>query len=355
MTRTGRLLWAAAALALLLLLVWPLLRGAEQRRRLEPVAAWVAIERGDSGVAEVGPLALEAGEPFTLHAVLEGHRGSQRVFFTDARRLRIAGVEIEGEDVQPWAGDLEARVLWFTVEPQAPVVRWEGDAPVLRYQANFRSDWPRAWRAPGRVEPYRRRLMAADERLEGRFGTQHFQVRIELFGPQSEITPVHRVVSAGPDELLAAPESFPTATARLPGPLAPASAVFGLPQVVGDLDAAALEQARRWQEAGLAFSLPVILRETAARAGGAWQDLAWSTIDLADGPAWGAGGVAPGDLVRVAGRVVVLYRDEGEAGVLDGDDLCFDFQGGATVERLGEVFTGEGLVEWGVGREGGGE
>lgn len=347
MTRTGRLLWAAAALALLLLLAWPLLRGVEERRRLDPVTAWVAIERDGSGLAEVGSLELEAGEPFTLHAVLEAHRGSERLFFTDARKLRIAGAEIAAEDVRPWEGDLEARVLWFTVEAQSPVVRWEGEEPALRFQANFRSDWPRAWHAPGRVEPYRRRLMAADEELEGRFGTQHYQVRIELFGPQSEIRPLHRVVSAGPEDLLAAPGSFPGVTVRLPGALGPASAVFGLPQVVGDLDGPALERVRRWQEDGLAFSLPAVLRDTAQGSGGAWEDLSWSPVDLATGPSWGDGGVAPGDLIRVGGRVVVLYRDDGAPGVLDGRDLCFDYHEGATVERLATVFTGEGLVEWG--------
>ena len=33
--------------------------------------AWVAIEVDASGVAEVGPVELEVGTPFRLHAVLE--------------------------------------------------------------------------------------------------------------------------------------------------------------------------------------------------------------------------------------------------------------------------------------------
>lgn len=346
MTRTGKLLWAALALALVLLLVWPLLRRVRRELTLEPVAAWVGIERAGSGIAEVGFRELPAEQPFTLHAILEARRGDRRLFFTEAARVRIAGEEFGGPEVRPWHGDLEARLLWFTVEGRSPVVRAGEDPPQLRYQANFRGDWPHAWSIPGRLEPYRRRLMAADRELEGRFGTQRYQVRIELFGPDSEIRPKDRVTSAGPDELLSAPGEFPGAAVALPGRLGPASRVFGLPQVIGPLDDEAAALVRRWQDDGLAFSLPLLLRDMAAVAGRRWEQLEWSAIDLAAGPAWGEGAVAPGDLVRVGGRIVVLYRDEGGNGALDGGDLCFDFFEGATVERLEDVFTGEGLVEW---------
>lgn len=346
MTRRGRLLAAAVALAIVLLVVWPALRRVRKQLSVEPVAAWVAIERGASDVAEVAPSTLPAGEPFTLHAVLEARRGEQRLFFTEATRLRIAGEEIGGESVRPWQGDLEARVLWFTVEPRRPVVRAGDGAPELLYQANFRADWPRAWRVPGRVDPYRRRLMAADATLEGAFGSQRFQVRIELFGPGSAIRPEHSQVSAGPDELLAAPAEFPGAVVTLPGVLAPASRVFGLPQVVGEMDPETTQRAARWHEDGLAFTLPLLLREMAGAVGRSWGDLDWRTIDPAEGPVWGAGGAAAGDPVRVGSRVVVLYRDEGVAGRLDERDLCFDYFEGPAVERLEEVFAEGGLVEW---------
>ena len=56
-------------------------------------------------------------------------------------------------------------------------------------------------------------------------------------------------------------------------------------------------------------------------------------------------GVARGDLIRAGGRVVVLYEDRGTPGRLDRGDLCFDFEQGAEVLPLSEVFVGEGLLE----------
>jgi hypothetical protein len=35
----------------------------------------------------------------------------------------------------------------------------------------------------------------------------------------------------------------------------------------------------------------------------------------------------------------VLFRDEGEQGVLDGADLCFDYERGAVVRRVASVFV----------------
>ena len=347
MTRPGRLLIAALALAVVLLLAWSAARRVRREQALEPVAAWVGVERGASGKADVGFLELPAGEDFTLHAVLEVRRGGRRLFFTEAERVLIEGEELGGEQVRPWEGDgLQARLLWFTVEPQSPVVRAGGEAARLRYQSNFRADWPRAWQVPGRLDAYRRRLTAGDGDLAGRFGTQRFQVRIELFGRGSSIRPEHRVTSAGADDLLAASPSFPGVVATLPGVLGPASRVFGLPQVVGELDAEPARLAARWHEEALAFTLPLLIGEMAGAAERPWKELRWRTVDPADGPAWGDGGVAPGDLVRVGNRVVVLYRDDGAVGRFDPRDLCFDYLEGATVERLEAVFAGDGLVEW---------
>jgi hypothetical protein len=347
MTRPRRLLIAALALAIVLLLAWPASRRVRRERALEPVAAWVGVEHAVSGTAEVGLLDLPAGEDFTLHAVLEARRDGRRLFFTEAERVLIEGEELGGEQLRPWEYDgLQARVLWFTVEPQAPVVHGGDEVAQLRYRSNFRADWPRAWRVPGRLDAYRRRLTAGDEDLAGRFGTQRFQVRIELFGRGSSIRPEHRVTSAGPEDLLAAAGPFAGAVATLPGVLGPASRVFGLPQVVGELGAEPARLAARWHEEALAFTLPLLLREMAKVADRPWKELRWRVVDLADGPAWGDGGVAAGDLVRVGNRVVALYRDDGAAGRLDGRDLCFDYLDGASVERLEAVFAGEGLVEW---------
>ena len=57
----------------------------------------------------------------------------------------------------------------------------------------------------------------------------------------------------------------------------------------------------------------------------------------------GAQPVTPGDLVRVGDRIVVLYSDRGEPGVVDYDDLCFDFVQGAEVRSLGDVFGSDDL------------
>jgi hypothetical protein len=69
---------------------------------------------------------------------------------------------------------------------------------------------------------------------------------------------------------------------------------------------------------------------------------------------WGKAGVAAGDLLRVGNRVVVVYRDDGTPGRLDGADLCFDYLEGPAVERLESVFSVGGLVEWASWAEGGG-
>ena len=50
-------------------------------------------------------------------------------------------------------------------------------------------------------------------------------------------------------------------------------------------------------------------------------------------------------MLRVGDRVVVLWRDAGNDGVLSYDDLAFDYVHGASVRALGEVFSGDGEVE----------
>ena len=50
--------------------------------------------------------------------------------------------------------------------------------------------------------------------------------------------------------------------------------------------------------------------------------------------------------MQVGARWVVLYRDAGRVGVLDPEDLCLDFDQGASIRRLSDVFSGEGEVDW---------
>jgi hypothetical protein len=147
--------------------------------------------------------------------------------------------------------------------------------------------------------------------------------------------------------------SFPTVYASLPGGAAgAASLAFGLtdfqppPEPGADLLGRLADLTRRH----LAFSFVPLIRQVIEGAGREPGTLDWQRIDLAEGPPWddSAQGVHPGDLLRVGGRVVVLYRDAGSGGApgrLDRSDLCFDYARGAAVQLLSEVFTGQGLVD----------
>ena len=152
-----------------------------------------------------------------------------------------------------------------------------------------------------------------------------------------------------------------------------ASAVFGLTQIEPPPDAgeAMLDEIARLTRDGRAFGRVALLGAIIEDAGRSIDGLVWQRIGLEGEQPWGAGGVAPGDLLRVGGRVVVLYREAapapaadtgdtrgtappsdtaGTAGALDRTDLCFDYVHGAAVRPLGAVFAesqGEGgQVEW---------
>ncbi len=354
MERETRILWAVVAGVTLVALLFGL--GGRVRRELEPEprAAWVAIEAGGDPVAASGPLELEAGEPFTLHAVLEAEdwRG-ERVYYTEAKALRLGGEPIPVSALRRWSGDEEVRILWFTVEGAPPYleVGGDGDLDRLQFREVFRADWPHAWSVPGSVEPSRRRLEAREAQAAAGiadFGAQRFHVRIEFFGPASAVAPRLRMRSLGAAELESESERFPAVTARLAGPLAIASAVFGSAQVelAEGADVAVAARVRELWDRGLAFARLVLLRRLLEGAGRSWEDLDWREVDLEAGPEWGAAGVAAGDLLRVGDRFVLLVADDGRPGRLDDADLGFDFDRGAVLRRLGEIFTGEGLVDW---------
>jgi hypothetical protein len=350
--RETRILWAVVA-GVILVVVLVSLGGRVQRELApEPRAAWVAISAGDDPVAVSGPIELAAGEPFTLHAVLEAEswRG-ERVFYTEAEGLRLDGDEIPGSALRRWSGSEKVRILWFTVEGAPPYleVAAAADLERLQFREMFRADWPQAWSVPGSVEPSRRRLGARGPAgAVAGFGTQRYHVRIEFFGSASSVVPRLRIRSWGAEEVERESERFSTVTARLAGPLAASSGVFGTPQVesmnaagpelVADLD-------QLWRRR-LAFSRLVLLREFLDRAGRPWEELGWRAVDLEAGLPWGDGAAAPGDVLRVGERFVILVADEGQPGRLDHGDLGFDFDKGAALRRLEEIFTGQGLVEW---------
>ncbi|HVS01145.1 MAG TPA: hypothetical protein VMT16_00100 [Thermoanaerobaculia bacterium] len=326
---------AVAVLVVATLLLWPRV---QEKLDPKPLQAWVALEVPGDGVPRVGRVELDAGQPFRLHAVLEARdRHGETLYYTEAPALEIAGERIPPQRLRHWDRGETVRVLWFAVEGATPYLPLdEPDAePSLEFEELFRADWPRAWSIPGQ--------------RERPFGLQRFHVRIEMSATETAMVPEERFKSWGAAELPQRWEDFPTAVVRLAGPLGPASSVFGLtqveppPQPAQPLLLSLAELYRR----RLAFSRLLVLRDAVAAAGLRFDQLTWREIPLqGSGLAWGSG-VAGGDLLRVGSRVVVLYRDAegGAGGTLDPADLCFDYERGAVVVPLSEVFVGEGLVE----------
>lgn len=337
-----------AALAAVLLWVRP---AVEKARAPVPLAALVGVEAEGSGVAEVGQLRLPAGTPFRLHAVLElKRRDGSRVFMTNARRLRLAGRELEPAELVGWALPQRLRFLWFTVEGTVPYLKLGPDRGLDRFHfADFlRSEWGDLASIDGEIgSHFDRQLEGVDE--YGRdFGTQRYQVWIEIFDGERDLIPKTRLKSPGPERVGEPGAGFSGVSVRLPGAAGPASTVFGLTQVEPPDDAPPelLAELERRADGALLFTRATVLRDQAeSLAGRTLSELAWQPADLASGLRWGSE-VGPGDLFQVGGRWVVLYFDSGQPGVLDPRDLCFDFENGAAIRPLDRVFVGEGEVEW---------
>lgn len=352
MTSEQKIYWSVVALIGVLVGGLMLSGPVEKQLAPEPVAAWVALQPEGSEVAKTGRIDLAAGTEFKLHAVLQATDWSgDTIYFTEAERLEIQGQEIPPEMIRRWSRDEVPRILWFTVEGLSPFVAVD-EAEALEefhFREVFRSDWPRAWSVPGSLQPSAER-QEVREMVTGlqRFGTQRFHVRIEMFGPQSSITPEVRLRSPQATDLPENVEEFPTAIASLPAGLEVPSQVFGLsqlevaPQVLG----AVADRLAEWTRHRLAFSRLTVIREMLDYAGLSYEDLVWIDVDLETGPAWGPNAVEPGDFLRVGERIAIVVADRGEPGVLDRPDLCFDFIKGARVRPLDEIFVGEGLVEW---------
>jgi hypothetical protein len=315
--RETRILWAVVAGVILVAVLFGLGGRVKQELAPEPRAAWVAISVGDDPVAVSGPLEMAAGEPFTLHAVLEAEdwRG-ERVFFTEAEGLRLGGELIPASALRRWTGSEEVRILWFTVEGGPPFleVAQASDLERLQFRESFRADWPQAWAVPGSVKPSRQRLLAGElGDMAAEFGTQRFHARIEFSGQANAVVPRLRVSSWGAAEVERESERFTSVSARLAGALAAPSAVFGTPQVevVEGAEAKLVAAVGELWQRRLAFSRLMPLRQMLERVDRSWEELSWRAVDLEEGPAWGAGGAAPGDLLRVGERFVILVSDEG--------------------------------------------
>jgi len=346
-----RLLWGIILTLVLLVVLFIASSRIADSFAPRPVASWVAVEVAESGVAQVGPVAIAAGTPFTLHAVLVAEdRQGESIYYTEAGRLTIGEEEIDPARVSPWEGSDTASILWFSVEGSAPyaAIGSVDDLEAFEFRELFRADWPRSWSIPGSLETTREELLGSAG-WEGRtFGTQRYHVRIELFGPESRITPRFRLGSPGVTEMLRDAATVATVEATLDGDLEGISLSFGKSQmeVAPNAAAAAVSQVAAWADSGLVFSRAGLIRDLLERGGGSWEELGWSPADLRAGTDESVADVPPGSLIRVGARVVVLFRDLGELGRLDGADLCFDFHKGAEVRSLEDVFEGNGLVEW---------
>jgi|GEM_PF-639986 len=387
-----KVFWIIVAILVAAVAAFLLAPEVEERRQPTIQTAWVAIQPEGADVATVGRVDVEAGTPFTVHAVLEAEtRDGERVFYTQAPGLVLGGEAVPAEAVRPWDRPGEVKILWFTVEGSQQVLDLAPGDTLERFRSLsfLRDDWPFTWSIPGRLEPANDDNLASDTAdLERSFGTQRYQVRIEVVArgeKGGELASDSRYASWGGEQLRDHVEEFPAVVASLPGGAGPASSVFGLTHIrppagvagaaaddAGEIRQGALEEGApegggdlwpglvRLTENRVAFATLPLLREVLGRApeGG----LPWNYVSLEGETRWGQD-VHAGDVLRAGQRVVVLYADaapgqagtaspEAGNGVLDRDDLVFDFAFGAAVRPLSEVFEGEGgQVEWvSVGR-----
>lgn len=357
MSTEKKILWSVGAVVSVVVLAFALWPSAKESLAPAPVAAHAAVLPAGAEVAVVGPVEIDAGGEFTLHAVLEARdRGGETVYYTEAPALEIDGERVPDGALRRWDRPRALKVFWFTVEGFTPYVEIEEAAHLDRFHFTefFRPEWPSAWTVQGRLDPKFSEALAREEVTAGdrAFGTQRFQVRIEMFADEDALTAEERFVSLGADALPDAVDRFPTVYAALPGAAGPASLAFGLTQLEPppSPEPALTERLRELARQRLAFSRVPLVRQVIRAGGQSRAGLDWTSVDLAAGPEWaddggGAGAVGMGDLVRAGPRVVVLYRDRGTPGRLDRGDLCFDYERGASVRALSEVFTGEGLVE----------
>lgn len=351
MTSEQKVLWSVVAAVMLVIAVLALSGIVEERLSPELRGVRVAIEVAGDGVAKTGPVEVEAGTPFSLHAVLEAESWSGApIYYSETRRLVLDGQEVPQEALRRWQGTDEIRILWFTVEGYSPFLQVSTpvDLEDFHFRELFRADWPRAWSIPGEIQNAAGRLQQQGVDVRPRFGTRRFHVRIEIFGPESQISPRARFFSSRAEDLPERVADFPTVVATLPGNLSIPSRVFGLTQIEADPEVLPVvaERLTVWSNNLVAFSKLAVVRQMLDAAQVSYDELVWQAVDLAEGLPWSREGAGGGDLIRVGERLVVLLEDRGSKGRLDHDDLCLDYYKGAEVQSIREVFVGEGLVEW---------
>ena len=342
--------WIALALAAVGAAVVWLVPRVEEELAPELKQAWVAIEVEGEGFAEVGWRHLERGTPFTLHAVLEAqNRKGEKIYYTEAPALRISGEDVPVEALRPWDRRRPPKILWFTVEAGYAFRDITAAQQLERFDLaeSFRPAWPQAWSIPGELVPS---WVEDPKAIYGpgvqAFGTQRFHVRLEVYADDKALLPEARFKSWGAESVAEHLKDFPTVTVYVPGRPKAASEIFGLPQLEPPAgDEGLLLRVSELSEERLAFSRLSVAVETFEAAGIDPRQVQWRPLDLGTAPAWGPV-VETGDLLQVAERLVMLFDDRGEPGILDGEDLCFDFAQGAAVRPLDQVFGGDGEVSW---------
>lgn len=318
----------------------------EERLAPEITGALVAIEPAGSGVAVVGRVDLGAAEDFVLRAVLTAtSRDGEPVYYTEASRLIVDGKEVPRESLRPWDRGGVVKVRWFTVEGSRRLVTLE-DASLNSFEIRpfLRGDWPLTWSIPGELSPaHDDHLVAEAQQGDWPFGTQRYRVQVEFYASDTTVVPERSVASPGVSELRQAEDEFPTVVSTLPGALGPASRFFGLTQIEPPAGAPRelLQRIEELAQRELAFSRLNVVHDQLAAAGLEGEEVDWGTVDLSGTAAWGRD-VGPGDLLRAGERVVVLFEDQGQPGVLDPADLCFDFVQGPVVAPLAAVYSGGG-------------
>lgn len=319
--------------------------------RLAPTldAAWVAIQPADSPMAVVGPVEIEQGKAFTLHAVVQGTtRGDEVIYYTEAERLEIDGQEVAPDRLRKWRRNRPVKIRWYTLEGRWPFLQLgEEGIGAFQFESFLRSDWPLTWSIPGDVDPANDNHLHSGDDLRPRdLGTQRYRVQLELYRMDDDLLPEKVVRSWGVEDLKREVERFPTVSMVAQGGAKGVSEFLGLTQLEPAVEdpSEMIRQIGELTDHRIAFSRATLLHELAEAAGTRFGDLSWSTADLTGELAWNpdAGGAGAGDLLRVGDRVVVLFEDRGTTGTVDYEDLCFDFVQGIEVRPLGDVFSGDG-------------
>ncbi|MCB1008501.1 MAG: hypothetical protein KDB94_06360, partial [Acidobacteria bacterium] len=260
------------------------------------------------------------------------------------------GAEVPVDQIERWPAGRPARVRWLTVEGFAPFLAAAAAVDLDRFRMleNFHPEWGSGWSVEGIVDPRAVQLASESPLRPLPFGTQRYAVRFELLPSAQAVTPDFRVSSPGAEALVEGGGGGVTAVrARLPGALAGVSEVFGLTQVepASGLPTAALARIAAWREEALAFERTPLFAEHLETSGRTAAALEWRAVDLAEtGPVWGSE-IEPGDLLQGGERIVVLFGDRGIEGRLDPEDLCFDFERGAKIRRIDEVYRERGGLE----------